>query len=316
MNALARDTISISAAAALLAGCGGSQPLVGAPNTVAQSPAVATGPKDSLLFVSDEGTSDVYVYSLAKDRLVGTLTGFSEPRGVCLNPAGDVWITNAGDSNLLEYAPGGTKPIGSLNDPGESPVDCSVDATTGTLSAANIVSVKAGPGSLSVYTGAVGIPANVPAFAHTYNAAYDPAGNLFLDGASDIGWFQFGELAHGQKTVTNLTLKGATITDPTNVQYADGHLTIGDERGYPEDSDIYQVTVSGTTARVVGRTRLNDANVIAYFISGNRVFCLNSTNRGAHVAIYKYPAGGKPIQTIRIPGLSIPVGLTVSNGAN
>jgi len=275
------------------------------------------GGKDNLLFVSDEGTSDVYVYSLLKDRLVGTLTGFSEPRGVCLNRAGDIWITNAGDSNLLEYAPGGTTPIGSLNDPGEFPVDCSVNTTTGDLGASNIISVKDGPGSLSVYAGGVGIPAITPAFAHTYNVAYDPAGNLFIDGANDLGWFRFGELVHGQKIVTTLALKGATMTAPTNVQYADGHLAIGDERGYFENSVIYRVTVSGTTATVVGRTHLLDANVIAFFILGHRVFCLDSTPyRGVRVAIYNYPAGGKPIRIIKIPGLSMPVGLAVSTAAN
>ena len=266
-----------------------------------------------LLYVSDEGTSDVYVYSLSKGRLVGTLTGFSEPRGVCLNKAGDVWITNAGDSNLLEYAPGGTTPIGSLNDPGEFPVDCSVNATTGDLGASNIISVKDGPGSLSVYAGGIGVPAITPAFEHTYNVAYDPAGNLFVDGANNVGWFQFGELVHGQKTVTTLALKGATMTGPTNVQYADGHLAIGDERGYFENSVIYQVTVTGTTARVVGRTRLLDANVIAFFIQGRRVYCLDTTPyRGVRIAIYNYPAGGKPIRIIKIPGLSMPVGLAVT----
>ena len=310
-------TLSGCAAAALLAGCGGLQPPIASPGAMPQSRAIARHDDGgSLLFVSDEGTSDVYVYSLSKNKLVGTLTGFSEPRGICLNKAGDIWITNAGDSNLLEYAPGGTKPIGSLNDPGQYPVDCSVDTTTGDLSVSNIISAKYGPGSLSIYSDAIGVPAVVPAFAHTYNDAYDPAGNLFVNGASDVGAFQFGELARGEKTVTNVKIEGATITDPMNVQYADGHLAIGDERGYFENSVIYQVTVSGTTAKVIGKTPLYGSNVIAFFILGHRVFCLNSTNRGVHVAIYKYPAGGKPIRVIQIPGLSMPVGLAVSKVAH
>jgi len=320
------DSLWIFILTALLASCSGPQTPRGAPEAMPQSRAhtdrgaswiPTDAAKDSLLFVSDEGTSDVYVYSLSKDRLVGTLTGFSEPRGVCLNKAGDIWITNAGESNLLEYAPGGSEPIGSLDDPGEYPVDCSVNTVTGDLSASNIISVKEGPGSLSVYRTGIGVPAIAPAFAHTYNDAYDPAGNLFIDGASNLGRFQFGELVRGQKTVTQLALKGATITDPTNVQYADGHLAIGAERGYLGNSTIYQLAVSGTTATVVGRTRLQDANVIAFFIVGHRVFCLDSTTyRGVHVAIYKYPDGGKPIRIIKIPGLSMPVGLAVGTPAN
>ena len=315
-------------AAALLAGCGGGQPAIGAPDATPQTHTIAghaqrvgswmslASAKDNLLFISDEGTSDVYVYSLSKYRLVGTLTGFSEPRGLCLNKAGDIWIPNAGDSNLLEYAPGGTTPIGSLNDPGEYPVDCAVDTTTGDLAASNIISSKPGPGSLSIYSNAIGAPAVVPAFGHTYHDAYDPSGNLFVDGVTADGAFQFGEIARGEKTVTNLKLKGAVIGAPTNVQYADGNLAIGDDREY-SSSVIYQVAVSGTTARVIGRTPLHHAHVIAFFILGHRVFCLNSTKYGSvHIAIYKYPAGGEATRTIQIPGLSLPVGLVVSPVAN
>lgn len=314
--------------AALLAGCGRAQPPTGTPDATPQSHSIAAhaqrvgswmrpdSAKDNLLFISDEGANDVYVYSLSKYRLVGTLTGFSEPRGLCLNKSGDIWITSAGDSDLLEYAPGGTTPIGSLNDPGEYPVDCAVDTTTGDLAASNIISSKPGPGSLSIYSHAIGVPAVVPAFGHTYHDAYDPAGNLFVDGVTADGAFQFGEIARGEKTVTNLKLKGAAIGAPTNVQYADGHLAIGDDREY-SSSVIYQVAVSGTTARVIGRTPLHHAHVIAFFILGHRVFCLNSTKYGGtHIAIYKYPVGGKPTRTIQIPGLSLPVGLAVGKVAN
>lgn len=304
------------AAAAMLAGCSGVGTPIGTPSAARGSWVRPDSTKDSLLFVSDEGTSDVYVYSLSKDSLVGTLTGLREPRGLCVNNAGDIWITNAGDSKLLEYAPGGTAPIATLDDPGEYPVDCSVETSTGNLGVSNIISAKDGPGSLSIYNGAGGVPAVVSGFVHTENDAYDPAGNLFVDGADNHGWFQFGELAAGAKTVTNLTLKGATITAPTNLQYADGHLAIGDERGYSRSSVIYQLAINGTTARVTGRTRLHDANVIAFFILGDLVFCLDSKFRGVRVTIYKYPAGGKPIRVIKIPGLSLPTSLAVSSAPN
>ena len=122
-------------------------------------------------------------------------------------------------------------------------------------------------------------------------------------------------MARGEKTVTNLTLKGAAISEPSNLQYADGHLALGDTRGYGS-SVIYQLAVSGTTARVVGRTRLHDANVITFFILGHQVFCLNSAYQGMRVAIYNYPAGGKAIRVIKTPGLSIPTSLAVTTGAH
>jgi hypothetical protein len=73
----------------VLAGCGGSQPPVGAPGAMPQTSALAThadlgkswmAPKaksDDLLYIA-AGPVDgrVYVYTYPKGRLVGTLTGF------------------------------------------------------------------------------------------------------------------------------------------------------------------------------------------------------------------------------------------------
>jgi hypothetical protein len=65
-------------------------------------------------------------------------------------------------------------------------------------------------------------------------------------------------------------------------------------------------------AKVVGTTQLRDSKyVIAFFILGQRVFCLDSRYGGGHVAVYNYPAGGDPIRIIHIPGLLLPAGLAV-----
>ena len=292
MKRLDRYALSIGTSAALLAGCGVPQP-IGAPGAMPLTQAAETHTaKDRLLYVSDEGTSDVYVYSLSKDRLVQTLTGFSEPRGVCLNKAGDIWITTAGNSELLKYAPGGSTPIGSLSDPGEYPVNCSVNAKSGDLGVSNIISANNGPGSLSIYTDAGGVPSVVPAFGHTYSDAYDSVGDLFVVGVTADGSFEFGEVVRGGKTVTNLELKGATGVDPTNLQFAHGHLTMGNAHGYANNSVIYQVSVSGTTATVVRKTRLHHANTTAFFIFGDRVFCLVSPRyRTPHIASLQVSGG-------------------------
>ena len=48
----------------------------------------------NLLYISDDGTNDVYVYSWPKGRLLGTLRGFSYPQGECVDRKGDVWIAD------------------------------------------------------------------------------------------------------------------------------------------------------------------------------------------------------------------------------
>lgn len=62
---------------------------------------------NDLLYVSDVGTNDVYVYSYPKLKLEGTLTGFATPDGECVDMAGNVFITNFGTQQIFEYAHGG-----------------------------------------------------------------------------------------------------------------------------------------------------------------------------------------------------------------
>jgi hypothetical protein len=40
-------------------------------------------------------------------RLVGTLTGFTNPQGDCVDKSNNVWIVDTEASQLIEYAHGG-----------------------------------------------------------------------------------------------------------------------------------------------------------------------------------------------------------------
>ena len=73
--------------------------------------------KADLLYLTDEGADDVYVYSWPRGELKGTLTGFDAPNGECVDKAGDVFVANEDESQILEYAHGGTSPIETLSDP-------------------------------------------------------------------------------------------------------------------------------------------------------------------------------------------------------
>ncbi|MGA8474385.1 MAG: hypothetical protein WB681_04900, partial [Candidatus Cybelea sp.] len=75
-------------AAAMLAGCGGSQPPIGAPGAMPQTSAITThaaqgtswmlpgASSQDLLYISSNDRGSVYVYSYPQGSLVGTLTGF------------------------------------------------------------------------------------------------------------------------------------------------------------------------------------------------------------------------------------------------
>ena len=108
----------------------------------------------ALLYLSDYATSDVYVYSWPGLKVVGTLTGFANPQGECVDKSGNVWVTNSSASQLLEYAHGGTSPIASLATPNQYPASCSVNLRTGELAVGSIESTTLGQGGVTLFKNA------------------------------------------------------------------------------------------------------------------------------------------------------------------
>ena len=47
-----------------------------------------------LLYISNISANTVAVYSYQQGKLVGTLTGFAQPDGLCNDKKGDIWIAN------------------------------------------------------------------------------------------------------------------------------------------------------------------------------------------------------------------------------
>ena len=147
----------------------------------------------SLLYITDSGSNTVLVYSYPALKLVGTLTGFTNPQGDCVDKARNVWIVNTEASQLLEYAHGGTTPIATLDDPNQYPVGCAFDSTTGELAVSNFYSTNGPPGSISIYKNASGSPTlyTPPNFAVVYYLGFDPKGTLYLDGIDSGSSFLF-----------------------------------------------------------------------------------------------------------------------------
>jgi hypothetical protein len=248
--------------------------------------------KSILLYGAAFSTNDVDVYTYPKGKLVGTLTGFNEPQGECVDHAGNVFVANTGTSQIIEYAHGGTSPIATLNDPNQYPVSCSVDPSTGDLGVTNILSTSGGPGSVSIYKKARGTPKTYSDsnFARMDFLGYDNSGNLFVDGSNSSASFRYAELPKGSKTFIDITLE-KTIGFPGDIQYDGTYTAIGDQG----NANVYQ-TSGGT---VVGTTTLGGAQQVGtFFILGDKILCPESCN--GDVAIYAYPAGGAPIKTLKL----------------
>lgn len=303
---------------AVLAGCGGgASSRIGVPGVIPQARAArveagrswidSMAARGDLLYVSDTETSDVYVFSYPKGTLKGTLTGFSDPAGECVDAGGNVFVTNTGGSNILEFAHGGTTPIATLKDSGYFPVGCSIDPTTGNLAVTNFSTTGSAQGDVVIYKGARGRPTGhytSPEMNEMLLCGYDAAGNLFVDGLTQNSVSAFAELRAGDAKLTLIALN-QPIGSAGGVQWDGKHVAIGDQA----TNTIYRFTISGKMGKRVGATTLGGAGqVFQFWIAGKRVIGPDSAQ--ADVGIWSYPSGGSPVKTIS--GLYVPLGATLS----
>jgi hypothetical protein len=310
----------VTLATAFFAGCGSG---------VTPPPATALGALDDslgaswmdpsaihrrLLYVSAQNvgyTGAVYVYGYDNPtKLVGKLTGFSQPKGQCTNKAGDVFITDALKQRITEYRHAGTKPIATFDEHFDymNPIGCAVDPKSGKLAVANAfyydsvstmggVTIWTNPSRAKTY----GLPFGLPG-----PPAYDAGGDLFIEGfANPPPTYGLEELPAGASTFKKITLQGAKVGGPDGVMW-DGHyfvLTLL-EGGSHEATGLYRVQVSGSVATVVSEVKLADscdqkpqADVPNPWIEGNVVS--GGNNACKHRFDYwNYAEGGTPIRSI------------------
>lgn len=302
---LAGYTLAVCAGVTLMAGCSGSKAQIWTPNGMPQSVAIAThgdtgswmspeAKKANLLYISNDGTNEVYVYHYRTRHLVGTLTGFDDPQGECVDVAGNVYITESG--RVVEYAHGGKKPIKTLKGSGR---DCSVDPTTGNLA----VVITTG---VSVYKGAQGKPkyypySNPSLSVGTLNCAYDDRGNLFVDAEiheSPPSNDSFGELPKGGETLATVWYPERSENydaEPGGVAWDGQHIAVGDQ----SNGIVYIYKPPRSSG---GQLKLKRSDYVQQFwIAGNTLIGPNYYSTTA--MFWDYPSGGKPTRTLRNIGL-------------
>ncbi len=278
-----------------------------------------------LLYVSDNYTDDVYVYAYPSKTLVGTLTGFSDPIGNCVDASGNVWIVEAIARDVVEYAHGGTTPIATLAVPGVNggPQFCAVSKKTGDLA------VAIGGGSSSppnygvvVWQNAQGTPQQFvpPNIYNLYYCAYDAQGNLYVDGESESSPTPtYAVLPNGASAFNGLTLN-TSPGYPGGLQFVKGQLNAGGVAvvGSSSEGAIYQYSISGNTGTQVGSTLLTGSvsTPAGFVIRDKRAVWFNNGAVGhATLGIYPYPGGGSPIKTITQPGETTGVTISVAPAA-
>jgi DNA-binding beta-propeller fold protein YncE/predicted small lipoprotein YifL len=313
-------------ALAVLAACGGNQPLLSpesananakppiAPPRHQQSWMDAGAANHDLLYVSDENGL-VNVYRYWQHTLVGVLTNFQQPMGECVDKAGDVYITDNAADAIDEYAHGGTKPIYVISD-SYGPRACAVDPKTGNLAVANF----GDSGNVTIYAHARGKPA---VYGDDYYTAvgYDKYGDLL---AADLyntysgytGGFDY-------LPVHSKSFAGITLSPRSSFKWGQVEAIAWDGKYWVIDcNDLYRFSINikaefvdeiylltGFTEGGLGPIWIYQKNLKTY---GTQVVGTGGADSGESVADYwNYPAGGSPTYQMT-KDLDRPFGIAVS----
>jgi hypothetical protein len=308
--------LTSSVAAAMLAGCGGSQPPIGAPGAMAQASGVANHHRQGksrsgdLMYLSGLANKS-YVLAYPSGEFVGTIN--QTATAACADALGNVYLV--GPNGVSAYAHGATQPSRTLSLPyvGNS---CSVDPLTGdlavTLISKNDVAIfKNASGSPTVYAAPYG-------FSPQY-CGYDNAGDLFIDARYNSGVVTLAELPAKSGVFSIINLNPYSVLNPGQVQWDGHHMTleVGAFAKRPHALTIFQLSISGSEAQVVGQTKFKYANhaAEASWIYGNRILVPFGVHQPVpNIGIWPYPKGGKATKIIVGPSANF-TGIAVSVGS-
>ncbi len=289
------------------------------------SPDLRNAPR--ILFVADDDTDDVYLFTMPAMVLKGTITGFEEPQGMCTDKSGNIWITNTETFQLFQYSRTGTL-LKTLDDEDGYPVGCAVNRKNGDVAVSNIINASGAlPGNVVVYANGSGsgtVMTN-PNQSEYFFPAYDGSGNLYVDGfTTETYTYLLSECSSGSGSCHSLSLSGGSLFFPGGLNWdrVNNNLVAGDQECNEEAASCqYQMTISGSTATITGSTPLNntdgtgcdvDQGALApfsrYFAGG----CIAEGSPGVSVAArWAYPAGGDP--TNSNTSVEYPIGAAISN---
>jgi hypothetical protein len=261
-----------------------------------------------LLYVSDYQANTVRVFSYPTAAKVGTLSGFENPAGLCVDKAGDIFVTNSGVQDIVEFSHGGWTPIAVISDSRFIPFGCSVDVNSGDLAVTGYESVSHFDGSVAVYKNAAGMPTlyEYRGVSEYFFCAYDDNGDLFADGLdSASGDSLLLELPKGGHKLRRVLFKHPRAFED-GIQWDGGDLVIGNA------ASVYDVRVSGKTGRVIHSTELRGTKNVAQFWLQDRTIIAPDGTKGI-VKFWKFPSAGRHATKI-MRGFEDPFGVVVSVG--
>jgi hypothetical protein len=198
----------------------------------------------SLVYVTSYNNS-VYIYDQTHNAKMpcGQITGVTNPQGLFVDKQGNLWVAISGDcksqfSSVLEFAPGNSTPVKTLQDSAGAASDVVVDNASGTVYVTNFFNYTRGcasgnNGVVEVYAGGSTTPTGTlsdPNMNYAVDDAVDNQGNLYVtyieaNGPSGSG--RIDEWFGGAGSPTDL---GITLQAPGGIQTtASGALLVCDQ---------------------------------------------------------------------------------------
>jgi hypothetical protein len=289
-----RGVLALALLPAFLSDCGGASQTT--PTLMQQSikSHLATshtvrGAKSEDLVYATGGCGGVCIVTYPDGKLAGSISLTYPVGGDCSDSSGNVFVTN--NTQVLEYAHGGTTPIATLSLPGVDAAACGVDAKTGNLA---VIFGGGSAGNIAIFPGATGSPTLYTAGIAPYYCGYDNGGNLFVSGLS-YQKSALVELPSGSSAFMTLTIIG-DVGAPGQIQWDGKYVTY--EGRDATHIKISRLSVSGLTATVTGQTHLKGARFAHQsWIAGRRVIVPHSTHGfdTNKISLWRYPKSGKPV---------------------
>ncbi|MFZ0575154.1 MAG: hypothetical protein WA304_01335 [Candidatus Cybelea sp.] len=235
--------LDLCVAAALLAGCSGSQPPIGAPGAPAQAqmrsvatalalPRLTLAPRSPgyevtapLLYAVNNENWSVAVYrARAKDpaQLAAITDGLELSSGDCIDGQGTLYVTNEPPSGgwISEYPLGETTPsrmiTDGINEPGYCAIDAKGDLWVANIDAPNVAEyLKGSKKPHTVITNGLVYPVGV---------AIDRSGNLYVGNGNGAGEKNVEVYAPGRKSPSRTITNGVTsplglVVDSNGILY-------------------------------------------------------------------------------------------------
>ncbi len=290
-----------------LAGCGAQQAGITAISPASGAANLAANPRADRVFVSDPGTSEVYLYDVSTLKLIEIVTGFTQPQGECTDDKGDVFVADGSGKDIIKLLHSG-RMVAKLADSYGVPIGCAWDFKTGNLAVMNLLGNESQGGAILIYHHASGVP-NVytnPKQYSYYFGGYDGAGDLFFDGQTAQSKFILSELPVNASQAKTIAVSGAQIYTPGMVQWdaAASQLVVGDQNcGNGTVSCLYQITIAKNEGTITGKIDFRNAtggsvcDLIQGVLWKKKVVGSDFDSCGSqHSATYvwPYPAGGEP----------------------